>query len=86
MKFKYVKIDFRNRHVDIDREKVKNALHVYYINTYVDKRLKVLSNSFKYSYFNMKNLKNIDDSIEALIQEILEACDNNGCKKIKAGA
>lgn len=86
MKFKYVKIDFRNRHVDIDREKVKNALRVYYIDAYVDKRLKVLSNSFKYSYFNMNNLKNIDDSIEALVQEILEAYDNNGCKEIKTGA
>lgn len=86
MKFKYVKIDFENRYVGIDREKVKKALHVYYIDAYINRRLEALSNSFKYSYFNMNNLKNIDDSIEALIQEILEAYDNNGCKKIKAGA
>lgn len=86
MEFNYVKIDFENRCVDIDREKVKKALHVYYIDAYVDKRLKALCNSFKYSYFNMNNLKNIDDSIEALVREMLEAYDNNGCKKIKAGA
>ena len=86
MKFKYVKINFRNRYVGIDREKVKNALHVYYIDMYINRRLEALSNSFKYSYFNMNNLKNIDDSIEALVQEILEAYDNNGCKEIKAGA
>ena len=86
MKFKYVKIDFENRYVGIDREKVKNALHVYYIDMYINRRLEALSNSFKYSYFNMNNLKNIDDSIEALVQEILETYDNNGCKEIKAGA
>lgn len=86
MEFNYVKIDFENRYVDIDREKVKKALRVYYIDTYINRRLEALSNSFKYSYFNTSKLKNIDDSIEALMREMVEAYDNNGCKKIKAGA
>lgn len=86
MEFNYVKIDFENQYVDIDYEKVKKALHVYYIDTYINRRLEELSNSFKYSYFNTNTLKNIDNSIEALIREMLEAYDNNGCKKIKAGA